>query len=127
MDLSPINNSLNNISKKIDNYLNNKVDVISADFNQQQDIKYISDNYNKAVQDYSDLLKLITEVQYFQSQCKKIIRLTSNNTNLEKNQKLIVKTAIDTIEELAVPLYNEKERLKTAEMFYRSLYNRRDF
>ena len=60
MDLSPINNSLNNISKKIDNYLNNKVDVISADFNQQQDIKYISDNYNKAVQDYSDLLKLIT-------------------------------------------------------------------
>lgn len=127
MDLSSINIALSNISKKITNYLDNLVIIESANYEKQQDIQFISNNYNKIVQDYSDLLKLITEVQYFISQCKKIIRLLSDNTVLEKNQKAKIKIAIDTAEELAQPLYNEKERLKVAEMFYRNLYTRRDF
>ena len=127
IDLTSINIALTNISKKISEYLNNIPKIEFADYNKQQDIQYISNKYNEIVQYYSNLLNLIIEVQYFISQCKKLIRLISDNSSLEKNQKTKLKIAIDTIEELSQPLYNEKERLKTIEMMYRAIYSRRDF
>lgn len=127
IDLTSINIALTNISKKISEYLNNIPKIDFADYDKQQDIKYISNKYNEIVQYYSNLLNLIIEVQYFISQCKKLIRLISDNSSLEKNQKTKLKIAIDTIEELSQPLYTEKERLKTIEMFYRNLYTRKDF
>lgn len=127
IDLTSINIALTNISKKISEYLNNIPKIEFADYDKQQDIKYISNKYNEIVQYYSNLLNLIIEVQYFISQCKKLIRLISDNSSLEKNQKTKLKIAIDTIEELSQPLYTEKERLKTIEMFYRNLYTRKDF
>lgn len=127
IDLTSINIALTNISKKISEYLNNIPKIEFADYDKQQDIRYISNKYNEIVQYYSNLLNLIIEVQYFISQCKKLIRLISDNSSLEKNQKTKLKIAIDTIEELSQPLYNEKERLKTIEMMYRTIYSRRDF
>ena len=41
--------------------------------------------------------------------------------------KNINKTAMEMIEEESKPLYNERERLKTIEMFYRSIYSQRSF
>lgn len=127
MDLSSLNQSLNILSNKIKNYLDNKPSIEGADFEHQQDAQYIANQYNNIVQLYSNLLDLITEIQYFISQCKKLIKLISDNTSLEKNQKLRIKTAIEIITELSEPLYNEKEKLKTLEMFYRNIYSRRDF
>lgn len=127
MDLSSINNSLNTLSTKIKTYLDNIPEIGQATFEQQQDVQYISNKYNEIVQTYSDLLKIIIEVQYFTSQCKKVNRLISENTSLERNQKAKIKTAIDIIDELVEPLYLEKERLKVIEMFYRNLYSRKDF
>lgn len=127
MDLSSLNNSLNNLNNKITTYLDNPIKIDFATYEQQLDMQYISNQYNNIVQSYSDLLRLITEVQYFVSQCKKILRLISDNTALEKAQKQKIKSAIDIINEAAEPLYNEKERLKTIEMMYRSIYTRREF
>lgn len=127
IDLTSINIALTNISKKISEYLNNIPKIEFADYNKQQDIQYISNKYNEIVQYYSNLLNLIIEVQYFISQCKKLIRLISDNSSLEKNQKTKLKIAIDTIEELSQPLYTEKERLKTIEMMYRTIYSRREY
>ena len=87
----------------------------------------IAKKYNEIVETYSYLLNLITEVQFFISQCKKVIKLIAGNTSLEQSQKAKIKTAIDLIEIQAEPLYNEKERLKTIEMFYRNIYTRREF
>lgn len=127
MDLSSINNSLNSLNNKITTYLDNPINIGFATYEQQLDIAYISNQYNSIVQEYSNLLQLITEVQYFVSQCKKVMRLLSDNTSLEKAQKQKIKSAIDIISDVAEPLYNEKERLKTIEMMYRSIYTRRDF
>lgn len=127
MDLSSINNSINNLLNKIKTYLETTPRINEANYEQQQDIVYITNQYNNIVQEYSKLLDLITEVQYFISQCKKVIRLLSDNTSLEKAQKAKVKMAIDLITEAAEPLSNEKERLKVLEMFYRSVYTRREF
>ena len=127
IDLTSINIALTNISKKISEYLNNIPKIEFADYDKQQDIQYISNKYNEIVQYYSNLLNLIIEVQYFISQCKKLIRLISDNSSLEKNQKTKLKIAIDTIEELSQPLYTEKERLKTIEMMYRTIYSRREY
>lgn len=127
MDLSSLNNTLNIISGKITDYLNNVPKIGFADYEQQQDTIYISNKYNEIVEKYSNLLNLITDVQFFVSQCKKINKLIPDNSNLERAQKAKVKAAIDIIEDLALPLYNEKERLKTIEMFYRNLYSRKDF
>lgn len=127
IDLTSINNATSKISKKISEYLNNIPKIDFADYDKQQDIKYISNKYNEIVQLYSNLLNLITEIQFYVSQCKKLIRLISDNSSLERNQKTKIKLAIDTIEELSQPLYTEKERLKTIEMFYRNLYTRKDF
>ena len=127
MDLSSLNNSLNILSNKIKTYLDNRPNIEGADFEHQQDTIYIANQYDNIVQLYSNLLDLITETQFFVSQCKKLIKLISDNTSLEKNQKNRIKVAIDIINELSEPLYNEKERLKTLEMFYRSIYSKRDF
>lgn len=127
IDLTSINNATSKISKKISEYLNNIPKIDFADYDKQQDIKYISNKYNEIVQLYSNLLNLITEIQFYVSQCKKLIRLISDNSSLERNQKIKIKLAIDTIEELSQPLYNEKERLKTIEMMYRAIYTRKDF
>ena len=127
MDLSSLNASLNVLCNKITKYLDNVPQIGQANYEQQQDIKYISDNYNNIVFIYSELLNLITETQYFISQCKKVCKMLSNNTSLEKQQKEKIKAAIEVIEEQSKPLYNERERLKTLEMFYRSIYTRRDF
>jgi hypothetical protein len=127
MDLSSLNQSLNIITNKITTYLDNKPKIKFADYEHQLDIKYISDKYNEIVTVYSYLLDLITEVQYFISQCKKISKLISGNTSLELNQKNKIKTAIDLVEEQVEPLYTERDRLKTIEMFYRNVYTRREF
>ena len=127
MDLSSLNQSMNIVINKIQTYLDNPKQIKFADYQQQQDIPYITDRYNEIVQYYSDLLSLLTEVQYFISQCKKVLRLIGENSNLERAQKSKVKMAIDLVTESAEPLYNEKERLKTLEMFYRSVYTRRDY
>lgn len=127
MDLSSLNTAFNKLAKKIQDYLDNPVKFEYADFEKQRDIIFISNQYNQIVCDFSNLLNLITEIQYFISQCKKIISLLSDNTNLEKGQKLKIKSAIDLITDLSFPLYNEKERLKTLEMFYRNLYTQRNY
>jgi uncharacterized protein YdaL len=127
MDLSSLNQSLNILSNKIKSYLDNPVNIEFANYEQQRDVVYVSNKYNEIVHYYSDLLSLITETQYFISQCKKVSRLLSSNTSLEKAQKDKIKTAISIIEEISVPLYNEKERLKTIEMMYRAIYNQKDF
>lgn len=127
MDLSSLNNTLNTLIKKIDGYLDSVPDIEFADYQQQMDTVYISNQYNRIVYEYSNLLRLITETQYFISQCKKAIKLLSSNTILEKQQKDRIKAAIDMIEEESKPLYNERERLKTIEMFYRTIYTHKDF
>jgi len=127
MDLSSLNNTLNTLIKKIDGYLDSVPDIEFADYQKQMDTVYISNQYNRIVYEYSNLLRLITETQYFTSQCKKAIKLLSNNTVLEKQQKDRIKTAIDMIEEESKPLYNERERLKTIEMFYRTIYSQKNF
>ena len=127
MDLSSLNNTLNVLIKKVDGYLDNTPKIEMADFNKQQDTVFISNQFNIIVYEYSRLLELITEVQYFSSQCKKAMKLLSNNTSLEKQQKDRIKSALDIIEEESKPLYNEKERLKTIEMFYRTIYTHKDF
>lgn len=127
MDLSSLNNTLNILIKKVDTYLDNTPKIEGADFKQQQDTVYISDQYNRIVYEYSNLLSLITETQYFIAQCKKAMKLLSNNTGLEKQQKERIKSAMEIMEEESKPLYNEKERLKTVEMFYRATYNQKDF
>ncbi len=127
MDLSSLNNTLNTLIKKIDGYLDSVPDIEFADYQKQMDTIYISNQYNRIVYEYSNLLRLITETQYFISQCKKAIKLLSNNTVLEKQQKDRIKAAIDMIEEESKPLYNERERLKTIEMFYRTIYSQKSF
>lgn len=127
MDLSSLNQTLNVITNKITTYLDKRPQIEFADFEHQQDVVYISNKYNEIVTAYSYLLDLITEVQYFISQCKKVNRLISGNTSLETSQKAKIKTAINLIEDQAEPLYNDKDRLKTIEMFYRNLYTRREF
>ena len=47
--------------------------------------------------------------------------------NRENTKTSILKGAIDLIKELSNPLYTEKERLKTIEMFYRGICQRRDY
>jgi len=66
---------------------------------------------------------LITEVQYYISECKKFTKF-AGATELERKAKDQVRAFITILDELSEPLYNEKERLKTIEMFYRNLYNR---
>ena len=127
MDLSSLNNTLNTLIKKIDGYLDSVQEIEFADYKQQMDTIYISNQYNRIVYEYSNLLRLITETQYFISQCKKAIKLLSNNTVLEKQQKDRIKAAIDMIEEESKPLYNERDRLKVIEMFYRTIYTHKDF
>lgn len=127
MELSALNNTLNMLIKKIDGYLDSIPEIDFADYQQQQDTIYISNQYNRIVYEYSNLLRLITEVQYFVSQCKKAIKLLSSNTVLEKQQKDRIKAAIDMIEEESKPLYNERDRLKNIEMFYRTIYSRREY
>ena len=127
MDLSSLNKSLNVITNKITTYLDNTPQIGFADSEHQQDTIYISNKYDEIVMHYSNLLNLITEIQYFISQCKKVIRLISDNNSLAQSQKAKIKTAIDLVEEASQPLFNEKERLKTIEMFYRNLYTRKDF
>ena len=127
MDLSSLNNSLNILSNKIKVYLDNTPQIEFAPYEKQMDTIFISNKYNDIVKIYSDLLNLITESQYFISQCKKVIKLIAGNTSLEQSQKAKIKAAIDLIEMQIEPLYNEKERLKTIEMFYRNIYTRKDF
>lgn len=127
MDLSSLNQSLNILQGKITTYLDKVPEIQLATFEQQMDQVYISNKYNEIVDIYSRLLNLITEVQYFISQCKKISKLLPNNSNLEKAQQAKIKTAIDLIETISLPLYNDKERLKTIEMFYRNIYTRKEF
>ena len=127
MELSSLTNTLNTLIKKIDRYLDSTPEIEFADYQQQMDTIYISNQYNRIVYEYSNLLRLITETQYFISQCKKSIKLIANNTILEKQQKDRIKMAIDMIEEESKPLYNERERLKTIEMFYRTIYTHKDF
>ena len=127
MDLSSLNNTLNTLIKKIDGYLDSIPEIDFADYKQQQDTIYISNQYNRIVYEYSNLLRLITEVQYFVSQCKKAIKLLSSNTVLEKQQKDRIKAAVDMIEEESKPLYNERDRLKVIEMFYTTIYTHKDF
>ena len=127
MDLTSINVALNNVNNKINNYLDKPIKFDSAPYEKQLDMVFVSNNYNKIVNDYSNVLNIITEAQYFISQCKKAIRIIGDNSALAKQQKAQIKTAIDIIEEQLVPLFNEKERLKTIEMFYRNIYTRRDF
>lgn len=127
MDLSSLNNTLNMLIKKIDGYLDSIPEIDFADYKQQQDTVYISNQYNRIVYEYSNLLRLITEIQYFVSQCKKAIKLLSSNTVLEKQQKDRIKAAVDMIEEESKPLYNERDRLKVIEMFYRTIYTQRSF
>ena len=38
-----------------------------------------------------------------------------------------IKAAIEMIEEESKPLYNERERLKAIEMFYRTIYSQKNF
>lgn len=127
MDLSSVNETLNKLSGDIRKYLDNPPRIDGATYDQQQDIKYILNKYNEIVQLYSDLLDLLREVDYFISLCKKGIKLLSGTSELEQAQKGKLKGAIDLIKELSNPLYTEKERLKTIEMFYRSICTRRDF
>ena len=127
MDLTSINVALNNVNNKINSYLDKPVRFDSAPYEKQLDTIFVSNNYNKIVNEYSNVLNIITEAQYFISQCKKAIRLIGDSSALAKQQKAQIKTAIDIIEEQLVPLFNEKERLKTIEMFYRNIYTRRDF
>ena len=127
MDLTSINVALNNVNNKINSYLDKPVRFESAPYEKQLDTIFVSNNYNKIVNEYSNVLNIITEAQYFISQCKKAIRLIGDSNALAKQQKAQIKTAIDIIEEQLVPLFNEKERLKTIEMFYRNIYTRRDF
>ena len=127
MDLTSINVALNNVNNKINSYLDKPVRFDSAPYEKQLDTIFVSNNYNKIVNEYSNVLNIITEAQYFISQCKKAIRLIGDSNALAKQQKAQIKTAIDIIEEQLVPLFNEKERLKTIEMFYRNIYTHRDF
>lgn len=127
MDLSSLNTALNKIQNKITEYLDNPYKIETADYTKQMDIPYICNQYNQIVIYYSNLLSLITEIQYFISQCRKVYRLIPNNSGLEKAQKDKIKQAIDLIIELSEPIYNEKERLKTLEMFYRNLYTQKNF
>lgn len=127
MDLTSLNKSLNNITNKITTYLDNPVNIGTCDFKHQQDTIYVSDKYDEIVTNYSNLLSLITEIQYFISQCKKVISLIADNNSLAQSQKAKIKAAISLVEDASQPLYNEKERLKTIEMFYRNIYTRREF
>ena len=116
-------NKLNEITTKIKTYLSNPYEHKPADFSNQQNGVYIANEYDRIVTGYSDLLRLITEVQFYISECKKFVRF-AGTTDLERKSKEQVKEFIKILEELTEPLYNEKERLKTIEMFYRNLYNR---
>ena len=127
MDLTSLNNTLNVLSNKIKVYLDNVPQIEFAPYEKQMDTIFISNKYNEIVELYSSLLNLITECSYFISQCKKIIKLIAGNTSLEQSQKAKIKAAIDLIEIQIEPLYNEKERLKTVEMFYRNIYTQKDF
>lgn len=127
MDLSSLNTALNNLQNRITKQLENLPDIGFANYEKQRDVIYVSNKYNEIVEEYSNLLKLITDTQYFVSQCKKINRLLPENSSLEKTQKMKIKSAIELINDLSEPLYNEKERLKTIEMFYRNLYTQKDF
>ncbi len=127
MDLSSINSTLNMLSGKIKDYLENTPRIDFATYEQQQDIRYISNKYNEIVQLYSNLLDLLTEIDYFTSLCKKAIKLLNGNTSLEQAQKGKIKAVVELIKTLSEPLFTEKERLKTIEMFYRNIYTRRDF
>lgn len=127
MDLTSVNATLNKLSTEIKYYLDHPPYIEGATYEQQQDIKYILNKYNDIVQMYGDLVTLQRDIEYFISLCKKGIRLLSGQTELEKAQKQKLKSALDLIKELAAPLYTEEKRLKTIEMFYRSVCTRRDF
>ena len=124
MDLNLLNRKLNEIANKIKTYLSNPYEHKPADFQQQQNGVYIANEYDRVVAGYSDLLRLITEVQFYESECKKYLKFTPENTALEKKSKEQVRNFLNSIVDFTEPLYNEKERLKTIEMFYRNLYNR---
>jgi len=127
MNLSDANAVVNKLSEDIRKYLDNPPKIEGATYEQQQDIKYILDKYNEVVQLYSNLLDLQREVDYFISLCKKGIKLIPGNSELELAQKGKLKSFVDLMKELSNPLSIEKERLKTIEMFYRSICQRRDF
>lgn len=126
MDLSSLNNAMNTLINRTQTYLDNLPELNFATYEQQLDIPYVSNQYSRIVELYSNLLKLQTDIQYFISQCNKIVKLMPGNTTLEKTQINKVKTAISLVKEVAEPLDIERDRLKTVEMFYRSLFNRKD-
>ena len=127
MDLSSLNNAMNTLINRTQTYLDNLPELNFATYEQQLDIPYVSNQYSRIVELYSNLLKLITEVQFFTSQCSKIAKLLSGNSNLERAQQAKVKSALSLVKEVASPLETERDRLKTIEMFYRALYTKRDF
>ena len=126
MDLSSLNNAMNTLINRTQTYLDNLPELNFATYEQQLDVPYVSNQYSRIVELYSNLLKLQTDIQYFISQCNKIVKLMPGNTTLEKAQINKVKTAISLVKEVAEPLDIERDRLKTVEMFYRSLFNRKD-
>lgn len=127
MNLSSLNTALNDLSNKITKYLDNTPRIEFATYEQTLDTKYITNQYSKIVNVYSGILDLIREEEYFISQCRKGLRLLSENTNLEREQRSKLKTTIDLVTEISTPLYTEEKRLKTIEMYYRNLYSRKDF
>ena len=62
MDLSSLNNTLNILIKKVDGYLDSVPEIDFADYQQQMDTVYISNQYNRIVYEYSNLLRLIINI-----------------------------------------------------------------
>lgn len=126
-DLKTIQDMYNRLKDRVEGYLNDKPQPIYLDFNQQQDITLVSNMYSHIVQTYSDFLLLYSDIQFFITRCKKLLAQLPNNTKTDQAVRSKVKAIMDLTYIYVDPMETERERLKTAEMFYRSICNRRDY
>lgn len=117
----------NEIKNEVEGCLKNTKKYELLSYERLQNIEILTNQYRDIVQDYSDLLNIITDVEFFVSRCNKILSLIAGNTNEELNKKNKIKSAKIILENYLRPLEVERERVKTVEMFYRSLYTRRNF
>lgn len=107
---------------EIDNYIDNVPDLHTLPWNNQSNKELVGKEYSRIIDLGTDLNRIILASEYLQSKISEAISSLSNNTNIEIQQKTILKNALDLLQVRTKPLYNEKTIYTKLEIFYQRLY-----
>jgi hypothetical protein len=107
---------------EIDNYIDNVPDLRTLPWNNQSNKELVGKEYSRIIDLGTDLNRIILASEYLQSKISEAISSLSNNTNIEIQQKTILKNALDLLIVRTKPLYNEKTIYTKLEIFYQRLY-----